>query len=151
MTTDGNHAARAATILIVDDAKDTVRFLKEPLDKVKAFRVGGADYLPKPVHETELLAQVELHVNVARLQAQLRQELHRYDILEQAVFEGIILIENGYILDANTSFCEMIGALKAELCGCPVVEFVSPSALDLFLRWLEIEAKDVIEIVLRRP
>ena len=124
--------------------------LEEPLDKINAFRVGGEDYLTKPYHEMEALARIKLHLSVARLQAQLRQELHRYEMLEQAVFEGVALAENGAILDVNSSFCEMLGMPKADLCGRRLAEFVDAPSQSRFLHWVESKEKSVIEIALRK-
>jgi sigma-B regulation protein RsbU (phosphoserine phosphatase) len=45
--------------------------LTEQLDKVKAFAVGGVDYLTKPFQMEELHARVETHLKVRRLQTEL--------------------------------------------------------------------------------
>ncbi len=42
--------------------------LTEPLDKVKAFDVGGVDYITKPFQMEELHARVETHLKLRRLQ-----------------------------------------------------------------------------------
>ncbi len=45
--------------------------LNEVLDKVKAFEVGGVDYITKPFHFEEVLARVETHLTLRELQRQL--------------------------------------------------------------------------------
>src|SRR5690349_9333434 len=45
--------------------------LTEPLDKVKAFSIGGVDYLTKPFQMEELHARVETHLKLRRLQIDL--------------------------------------------------------------------------------
>jgi serine phosphatase RsbU (regulator of sigma subunit) len=45
--------------------------LTEPLDKVKAFAIGGVDYLTKPFQMEELHARVETHLKLRRLQIDL--------------------------------------------------------------------------------
>src|SRR5512139_330770 len=40
-------------------------------DKVKAFNVGGVDYVPKPFQIEEVLARLETHLSMRRLQVQL--------------------------------------------------------------------------------
>jgi sigma-B regulation protein RsbU (phosphoserine phosphatase) len=40
-------------------------------DKVKAFSIGGVDYITKPFQAEEVIARVENHLNLRRLQAQL--------------------------------------------------------------------------------
>lgn len=43
--------------------------LQEPLDKVKAFGMGGVDYVSKPFDHEEVLARVSTHLQLYRLQA----------------------------------------------------------------------------------
>ncbi len=47
--------------------------LTEPLDKVKAFGVGGVDYVIKPFQMEELHARVETHLKLRRLQIELEE------------------------------------------------------------------------------
>jgi phosphoserine phosphatase RsbU/P len=47
--------------------------LTEPLDKVKAFAIGGVDYITKPFQMEELHARVETHLKLRRLQIELEQ------------------------------------------------------------------------------
>src|SRR5215213_5691403 len=47
--------------------------LTEPLDKVKAFAIGGVDYLTKPFQMEELHARVETHLKLRRLQTDLEE------------------------------------------------------------------------------
>ena len=45
-------------------------------DKVKAFQAGGIDYITKPFHSEEVLARVETHLSLRRLQKQ-QQEINK--------------------------------------------------------------------------
>jgi phosphoserine phosphatase RsbU/P len=47
--------------------------LTDQLDKVKAFATGGLDYITKPFQMEELHARVETHLNLHRLQVELRE------------------------------------------------------------------------------
>src|SRR5688572_4201150 len=47
--------------------------LTEQLDKVKAFAIGGVDYLTKPFQMEELHARVETHLKLRRLQIELEE------------------------------------------------------------------------------
>lgn len=65
--------------------------LSEVLDKVKAFGVGGVDYITKPFHSEEVIARVENQLTIQRqrqqLQAQnirLQQEIHDRQRAEDA-------------------------------------------------------------------
>ncbi len=48
--------------------------LNETVDKVKAFSVGGIDYVTKPFHAEEVQARVETHLKVRRLQVELEAQ-----------------------------------------------------------------------------
>ncbi|MGL5064524.1 MAG: response regulator [Microcoleus sp.] len=58
--------------------------LDEVLDKVKAFRAGGVDYITKPFQVEEVLARVEHQITIQRLQKQL---LDRNAQLQQEIIE----------------------------------------------------------------
>ncbi|MGA9382957.1 MAG: diguanylate cyclase [Phormidium sp.] len=58
--------------------------LGEPLDKVKAFQAGGADYITKPFQFEEVLVRVKHQLMIRNLQKQ-RKEL--IDALERANYE----------------------------------------------------------------
>ena len=47
--------------------------LDEDMDKVKAFEVGGVDYITKPFRAAEIVARIETHLNLQRLQDRLSQ------------------------------------------------------------------------------
>lgn len=52
---------------------------EEPLDKVKAFKAGGVDYIEKPFHEAEISARVATHITIHRLQQDLKYKNHLKD------------------------------------------------------------------------
>ncbi len=53
--------------------------LNENLDKVKAFAIGGVDYITKPFHMEELHARVETHLKLRRLQIEVEQTSARLE------------------------------------------------------------------------
>jgi len=58
--------------------------LNEVVDKVKAFEIGGVDYVSKPFQFEEVLARVETHLSLRQLRRQLEQA---NEILETRVQE----------------------------------------------------------------
>ncbi|MFB8789870.1 MAG: hybrid sensor histidine kinase/response regulator [Potamolinea sp.] len=48
--------------------------INEVLDKVKALSIGGVDYITKPFQVEEVLARVETHLEIRRLQINLQQK-----------------------------------------------------------------------------
>ena len=61
-----------------------------------------------------------------RTQEQLRQSEERFKVLSQEVVEGIVLSENGKIIDANRSVTEMFGYGLEELIGKDAIELTPP-------------------------
>jgi len=47
--------------------------LTDTVDKVKGFELGAADYITKPIQHEEVLARVNAHINLRRLQQQLQE------------------------------------------------------------------------------
>ncbi len=60
-------------------------------DKVKAFKLGAVDYLPKPFSRDELRARIRVHLDNKRMEEALRESEKNYrelsDLLPQTVFE----------------------------------------------------------------
>ncbi len=68
--------------------------LDDVLDKVKAFKVGGVDYITKPFQREEVLARVENHLKIQALQNALRKEKEKSEslllnILPKAIVEEL--------------------------------------------------------------
>ncbi|HEY5522908.1 MAG TPA: response regulator [Desulfuromonadaceae bacterium] len=57
--------------------------LAETMDKVKAFLVGGVDYVTKPFQFEEVLARINAHLTLRRLQIELEQHNHHLQELVQ--------------------------------------------------------------------
>lgn len=57
--------------------------LTDQLDKVKAFAVGGVDYLTKPFQMEELHARVETHLKLRRLQIELEEHSRRLELARE--------------------------------------------------------------------
>ncbi len=61
-----------------------VSALDEVADKIKGFEAGGVDFITKPFHEAEVLARVETHLSLRRLQRELEAQNEQ---LQQEVAE----------------------------------------------------------------
>lgn len=72
-----NHLTRYIPIIFLSA-------LDETLDKVKAFEMGGADFISKPFQSAEVLARIK---NQLRLQS-LQRELHQQNIILQQQMEA---------------------------------------------------------------
>ncbi len=57
--------------------------LTEQLDKVKAFAIGGVDYITKPFQMEELHARVETHLKLRRLQTELEEYSRHLEVARE--------------------------------------------------------------------
>ncbi len=95
----------------------------EAFDKVKAFSVGGVDYITKPFQVEEVLARVAHHLNLRQLQAQLQQtqiELRRSLEHERSLnqkIEAMATLEERHRIarDMHDSLGHSLGALSIHL------------------------------------
>ena len=48
--------------------------LSDVVDKVKGFDVGGVDYITKPFEHADVLARLNVHLTIRRLQRELEEK-----------------------------------------------------------------------------
>ncbi len=78
--------------------------LNETFDKVKAFQVGGVDYITKPFQAEEVLARVATHLELYQIKRQLQKTNHFQ--AEQ------LAIQNSQLLHLNQSLEQANGELQ---------------------------------------
>lgn len=66
--------------------------MNEVLDKVRAFSVGGVDYITKPFHVEEVLMRVKTHLMLRQLQRELEQA--NAELRRQVTLDGLTQIAN---------------------------------------------------------
>ena len=111
-----------------------VSALNEVFDKLKAFSVGGVDYITKPFHEEEVLVRVSTHLTLQRLQKQLKEQNAllqeqntRFRTLEEATFEGIVIHDERRILEVNHRSEEMFDYQRSEMINKDLLHFIAPA------------------------
>jgi len=62
-----------------------------------------------------------------RAQAALQESEERFRRLAEAAFEGIVITEDGVVIDANPRLGQMLGYATAEILGVPVTSLVAPA------------------------
>lgn len=91
----------------------------ETMDKVKAFNVGGVDYIVKPFYENEVLARVETHLSLHMARKQL---LEQNQLLSQEIEQRRIIEEEreALIVELQKALqkVKMLGGLLPICCYC---------------------------------
>ncbi|RKZ40888.1 MAG: hybrid sensor histidine kinase/response regulator [Candidatus Parabeggiatoa sp. nov. 3] len=105
--------------------------LTETNNKVKGFRLGGADYITKPVQYEELLARVNTHLLIHKQQEELKTEISRRENLEAAREKTHLLLQQAIKSQANNS--PELKRYQTELkhCQTKLETFVHTVANDL--------------------
>jgi PAS domain S-box-containing protein len=137
-----------------------IRALEDVLDKVKAFAVGGVDYITKPFQLEEVLVRIHTHLSLCRLQKQLQykneqlqREIHQKEQAEERFTKAfrsspnpiaIASLNDGQLLEANPSFMNFSGYTLSEIINKPVDKiWISPveKSLTTAIKNLEINEK----------
>lgn len=94
--------------------------LNEVFDKVKAFEVGGVDYITKPFHEAEVLARVSNQILGRQLFEQIQQQNLRLESeivdRKQAQEETDFLLATTLALAQSDDFEESIAVILRSCC-----------------------------------
>lgn len=122
--------------------------LGDVFDKVKAFQIGGVDYITKPFQVEEVLARLDTHLTIRNLQIklearnnQLQQEIAEKNAAEDKFAKAfracpnpiaIATYESGQILEVNESFLQMSGYSALEIIDKTLEQIYSPSALTVY-------------------
>ena len=89
---------------------------------IKALKKGAYDYLKKPVDHELLFNTINKAIKHSRLEKALRASEERLKTFAEASWEGILIHENGILLDANQQFFDMFGYQGNELLGKPMLD-----------------------------
>jgi PAS domain S-box-containing protein len=101
------------------------------------------EYLEELVKErtlelTEAIEQLEREITERRqAEESLRESEDRFHRLSDATFEGVVIHDQGQILDANQSFAQMVGYELAEVQGKNVLGFAAPEYRDLIMQHVQ--------------
>ena len=90
--------------------------------------------------QTDVTERKEAEEAARRIEERLRS-------LADADFEGILLSDEGEILEANRALTDMLGYALTELVGRSALEFIAPEHRDLVRQKIAFRAEDPYEIV----
>ena len=108
----------------------------ESFNKVQAFKVGGSDYLKKPLQAEEVLARIKTHLTLYNYQKQLQEK--NLELLQQfkTTFEqaavGIahIDIDTGQYLKVNERFAAIVQYSRDELLNKTLKDITHPDSYE---------------------
>ena len=93
-------------------------------DKIKGFELGAVDYITKPIQREEVLARVKTHLTLRRLQQRLKEENERFQRMEEVSFEGLLIHQEGRILDINTVIVRIFGSARENVLGRKLLDVI---------------------------
>lgn len=140
--------------------------LDQIFDKVKAFKVGGVDYISKPFEPEEVLVRLETQVTIGHQKRQLKEAIERHQQTAEIAYQSRTLLANllnssldaiaavqavrgdigGEIEDfrclvVNPVFARLLGKKRTELAGEPVLkkllDRLIPKLFDLLVEVVE--------------
>jgi CheY-like chemotaxis protein len=140
--------------------------LDQVFDTVKAFKVGGVDYISKPFQQEEVLVRLETQVTIQHQKRQLKEAIERHQQTAEIAYQSRALLANvlnssldgiaavqavrgdiaGEIEDfrclvVNPVFARLLGKKRTELAGEPLLKKLlnqlSPGLFDLLVEVVE--------------
>ena len=102
----------------------------EAIDKVRAFGLGAVDYIPKPFHVDEVLARIENHLNLRKLQKQLKEQnaLFQQEIMMRQQTEQALQKANQELAKTNAEL-EKFAYVTSHDLQAPLATIVSYAQL----------------------
>jgi len=80
----------------------------------------------------------------------LEESIVRFRRLSEAGFEGIVISEQGVLVDANTRMAEILGCSIPDLLGRKLSDFVAPESMDSMLEHFRSGSEERYELFARR-
>ena len=97
-------------------------------NKLKAFEVGGVDYMTKPFQGKEVLARVNTQVSLSRLHREISASRAQLRQLADASFAALIVhAPAGTILEVNQAALTLFECDRDTLIGRNLFDFIAPS------------------------
>jgi PAS domain S-box-containing protein len=105
---------------------------------VKAMKLGAYDFLRKPINHELLIKTIDKALQHNKLKNELQISEQRFETLSEAAWEGIIILEDNKIIEANEQFLKMFGYTGEELLqGIFLSKIFASSSLPTAIRFID--------------
>ncbi|WP_072621578.1 diguanylate cyclase domain-containing protein [Spirulina major] len=92
-----------------------VSALDEVFDKVRAFSVGGIDYITKPFQIEEVLARIETQLTIQKQRQQLQSEIQQRQEAEEVLYQSRAILAS--VLNSSRDGIAAMQAVRDNLSG----------------------------------
>ncbi len=123
---------------------------------VSLMKVGAHDYVMKdnlhrlaPAVEREIREAAQRQAR-RRAEAALSESEQRFRTLSEAALEGLVIHEQGRIMETNRAFAAMFGYPAPELVGQSVIKLVAPDSKEIVQRHLDEPSDAPYEVIGKR-
>ncbi len=89
--------------------------LDDVIDKVKAFKCGGIDYITKPFEEEEVIVRIENQLTIHRQKRQLQEKIEKLREANESVYQSRALLVS--IINASSEGIAAMSALRSLSTG----------------------------------
>jgi PAS domain S-box-containing protein len=126
--------------------------LDDTTDKMKAFAVGGVDYITKPFQAEEVLARIKHQLMIRQQQRQLAErnrqlqqarevlreseEQFRHAFAQLTIGVGLVGLDDHW-LKVNPALCQMLGYLESELLTTTTTALIHPADVEQWQQCLQ--------------
>ena len=122
--------------------------LDETFDKLKAFQVGGLDYITKPIQIEEVVARVETHLTIQKQQRILQAEIVKRKEIEQMLHQSRAFLSS--ILNTALDGIAAMEAVRESRTG-KIQDFRCLTVNPIIAKVLQRNQEDLIgKLVLKR-
>jgi len=138
---DGEISGVISTSRDITDRKQTEAALCQLTEELEARVVARIEEV------TALNQSLQIEIEKRQKTEQALQESEvRFQSLVEAVFEGIVIQENGKIMDANLGFAKMFGYSLEEVMGKSAADFLTPESVEVVLHHTAIHYEAPYEV-----
>jgi CheY-like chemotaxis protein len=89
--------------------------LDQVFDKVKAFKVGGVDYISQPFEPEEVLVRLATHVTIQHQKRQLKEAIERHQQTAEIAYQSRALLAN--LLNSSLDGIAAVQAMRGDIAG----------------------------------